>query len=87
MFNLFQKFQRFMQGRYFMDTLNKFLLVTVLVLSLSSVFIFYLPVKLIFIRKDMITQVSIPSRSRQNEGEQNIRKGVQPCQKLLCPEL
>ena len=42
-----------MQGRYFMDTLNKFLLVTVLVLSLISVFIFYLPVKLIFVAVEL----------------------------------
>ena len=75
MFNLFQKFQRFMQGRYFMDTLNKFLLVTVLVLSLISVFIFYLPVKLIFVAVELALlgwfifrclSRNIPGRMREN---------------------
>ena len=75
MFNLFQKFQRFMQGRYFMDTLNRFLLVLVLILSVISMFIPNIMVRMIFVAVELALlglflfrclSRNIPGRMREN---------------------
>lgn len=51
--NFFERFALFMQGRYGMDTLNKFLLGVSLFIWLVNIFVFYFPARLIIMAVEL----------------------------------
>lgn len=71
----------FMNGRYGFDTLNKFLLIFAAVLSVASIFVFYIPARLIMTLIELallgwfvfrFLSRNIPGRSRENRNFEKV---------------